>query len=241
MADLRTFTEEELRQADGQEGRPAYVAYQGKVYNVSESRLWRQGVHVRQHQAGRDLTPAFASAPHGDEVFQRVPQVGVLAPSGAEAPPPTRWERLLDLFFGLHPHPVMVHFPIAYTVGVALLLVLFLATGAQGLEHAAYYLLWMGVVGTPLAMLTGALSWWFNYGHKWTPKFGRKIGLSIGLLALGVGALALRSTHPTALADRQPLGWVYFALVVLMVVHAAALGWIGARIVYPSPPPRGGR
>jgi len=76
--DMRTFTREELQKFDGREGRPAYVAFRGKVYDVSESFLWRGGKHQVLHQAGEDLTEAMQEAPHGEELLARFPVVGEL-------------------------------------------------------------------------------------------------------------------------------------------------------------------
>lgn len=76
--DMRTFTREELREFDGREGRPAYVAFRGKVYDVSGSFLWRGGKHQVLHQAGEDLTEAMQEAPHGEELLARFPVVGEL-------------------------------------------------------------------------------------------------------------------------------------------------------------------
>lgn len=70
----------ELRRYDGKEGRPAYVAFQGKVYDVSSSFLWRGGRHQAMHNAGEDLTEALRSAPHGPELLMRFPVVGELVP-----------------------------------------------------------------------------------------------------------------------------------------------------------------
>ena len=69
---------EELEQSDGKDGKPIYVAYQGKVYDVSGSKLWKTGRHMNRHQAGRDLTTDIQAAPHTPEVLERYPQVGVL-------------------------------------------------------------------------------------------------------------------------------------------------------------------
>jgi len=74
----RKFTLEELKQYDGREGRPAYIAYKGKVYDVTDSYLWIDGDHQGQHVAGRDLTEEIALAPHGEETLERVKLVGVL-------------------------------------------------------------------------------------------------------------------------------------------------------------------
>ncbi len=74
----RKFTLEELKQYDGRDGRPAYVAYKDKVYDVTESFLWVDGDHQGQHSAGKDLTEEMALAPHGEDALERVKLVGVL-------------------------------------------------------------------------------------------------------------------------------------------------------------------
>jgi predicted heme/steroid binding protein len=74
----RKFTLEELKQYDGRDGRPAYIAYKSKVYDVTDSFLWIDGDHQGQHAAGKDLTEDMALAPHGEETLERVKLVGVL-------------------------------------------------------------------------------------------------------------------------------------------------------------------
>ena len=74
----RKFTLEELKQYDGKEGRPAYIAYKGKIYDVTDNYLWTDGDHQGEHTAGKDLTEAMRNAPHGEENLERVKLVGVL-------------------------------------------------------------------------------------------------------------------------------------------------------------------
>jgi predicted heme/steroid binding protein len=74
----RTFTRDELAGFDGKEGRPAYVAFQGKVYDVTGSLLWEQGEHEDEHSAGVDFTDDLEFAPHNDDVLAPFPLVGVL-------------------------------------------------------------------------------------------------------------------------------------------------------------------
>jgi predicted heme/steroid binding protein len=61
---MKEFTLEELAEFDGRDGRPAYVAFEGVVYDVSESAMWDDGDHEGMHQAGADLTAEHADAPH---------------------------------------------------------------------------------------------------------------------------------------------------------------------------------
>ncbi len=76
----RKFTLEELKKYDGKEGRPAYIAYKGKVYDVTDNYLWIDGDHQGEHAAGLDLTEAMANAPHGEDNLERIKLIGVLVP-----------------------------------------------------------------------------------------------------------------------------------------------------------------
>ncbi len=74
----RKFTLDELSKFDGREGRPAYIAYKGKVYDVTEDYLWVDGDHQGEHVAGKDLTEEMSRAPHGEDTLERVKMIGVL-------------------------------------------------------------------------------------------------------------------------------------------------------------------
>jgi predicted heme/steroid binding protein len=78
LAEHKQFTIEELSKFNGQNGNPAYVAYQGKVYDVSDSSFWMGGDHLGAHQAGKDLTEELSLSPHGPENLDRVKLVGTL-------------------------------------------------------------------------------------------------------------------------------------------------------------------
>ena len=76
--ELRQFTTKELSDYDGKDGKPAYIAHKGRVYEVSNSDFWIAGEHIGTHQAGKDLTDEIALAPHNGEVLERTKLVGVL-------------------------------------------------------------------------------------------------------------------------------------------------------------------
>ena len=73
----KVFTREELRKYDGSNG-VAYIAFRGKVYDVSRSFHWKRGVHQVIHRAGYDLTELLEQAPHGVDMLDRFPIVGEL-------------------------------------------------------------------------------------------------------------------------------------------------------------------
>jgi predicted heme/steroid binding protein len=72
------MTTEELSRYDGKAGRKAYVAVNGKIYDVTASPLWTDGDHQDLHLAGGDLTEELKSAPHVRAVIDRYPVVGHL-------------------------------------------------------------------------------------------------------------------------------------------------------------------
>jgi len=78
LTELKKVTVQELEENNGKNGKPAYFAYKGKVYDVSESSFWLDGDHLGMHQAGKDLTEELEMAPHREETFQRVKLVGDL-------------------------------------------------------------------------------------------------------------------------------------------------------------------
>jgi predicted heme/steroid binding protein len=69
------FDPETLSAYDGKEGRPAYIAYKDKVYDVAGLKLWKNGTHMK-HASGNDLTAFLAKAPHGEEKLEGLKLVG---------------------------------------------------------------------------------------------------------------------------------------------------------------------
>jgi len=77
----RELTPEQLFPFDGKEGRPAYIAYKGIIYDITNSRLWKNGQHMMKHHAGTDLSEMLKQAPHGDDKVLAMPQVGMCVES----------------------------------------------------------------------------------------------------------------------------------------------------------------
>jgi predicted heme/steroid binding protein len=68
----------ELASYDGRDGRRAYIAVSGTIYDVTDSPRWEDGLHPPDHLAGQDLTEELTGAPHVRTVIERFPVVGIL-------------------------------------------------------------------------------------------------------------------------------------------------------------------
>ena len=71
------FTRGQLALRNGQDMEQIWVAYRGVIYDVTNSKMWRNGKHY-EHWAGQDLTPELHDAPHGERVFEKFEVVGEL-------------------------------------------------------------------------------------------------------------------------------------------------------------------
>lgn len=70
---------EEVSLFDGSETSPAAcIVYKDKIYDVTQSKLWKGGRHMNKHLAGGDLTAALKLAPHGEDKVIAMPLVGKL-------------------------------------------------------------------------------------------------------------------------------------------------------------------
>lgn len=71
------LTAEELAAYDGTDGRKAYVAVNGTIYEVTDVSAWAGGQH-NGNVAGKDLTDAIKNSPHGEKVLEKLTVVGKL-------------------------------------------------------------------------------------------------------------------------------------------------------------------
>ncbi len=233
---MKTFTPENLAVYNGKDGRPAYIVHENRVIDVSGSKLWKTGTHMKRHPAGRDLTTDIHAAPHGVDVLDRYPQVGVLEKEAPEAPrEPAFLSRLLGRFPMLrrHPHPMTVHFPIVFMTAATCFSLLFLITKSPAFETTAFHCLGGGVLFTVVAILTGVYTWWLNYLATPSRPIRMKLVLSPVLFATSAAAFFWRLTDPTVLTAGSGMAPLYLVLVLVLFPLVAAIGWFGAQLTFP--------
>lgn len=233
---MKEFDPESLAKFNGQEGRSIYIAHQGRVFAVSHGKFWKTGLHMKRHQSGKDLTMDIEAAPHGTEVLDRYPQVGILnKKEEGVRPMPKVLTGLLGRFPVLrrHPHPMLVHFPIVFMFSPTLFNLLYLITGIKSFEATAFHCLGGGILFTPLAILTGYFTWWLNYLAKPMRPVTIKIRFSILLMAVSIIAFIWRALNPGVLVSFTTGSILYFLLTLSLIPIVTIIGWFGATLTFP--------
>jgi len=235
---VKEFRSEDLEAYNGKDGKPCYVVYDGKVYDVSGSKLWKGGQHMRRHPAGTDLTADIQAAPHGPEVLEGFPQVGVLKKAQTtepETPLPGLVGLLLEKnpFFRRHPHPMTVHFPIVFMLSAPFFLVLYLLTGVRAFETTAFHCLGGGVLFAVVGIVTGLITWWYNYMGKMLKPVAVKLPLSLIMLIVSIIAFVWRLNDPGVMIDPRGIRLLYPVLVLSLAPMVTIIGWYGATMTFP--------
>ena len=75
--ELVEYSRAQLALRNGQDKPEVWIAYLGMIYEVSSSRLWKNGKHY-EHWAGQDLTDELKDAPHTGRVFEKFKIIGKL-------------------------------------------------------------------------------------------------------------------------------------------------------------------
>lgn len=229
---MKEFTSEELHQFNGKDGKPIYIAFEGKVYDVTHSRLWSKGMHMNRHLPGKDLTGEITAAPHGPEVLERYPQVGFLQKGTPEELKhlPAILQTILQKFpmARRHPHPMVVHFPIAFLMASSLFYLLYILFLYPSLKTTSTHLFILGSISTPFAIATGFLTWWINYRLKLTLFIKWKIFLSAFLLAIELIFILFW------IGEMELSHILYIVLIFLVTPLVILLGYFGGQMTFPA-------
>ena len=233
---MKEFDADELARFNGENGNPIYVAFDGKVYDVSESKLWRRGQHMNRHRSGSDLTSDMQAAPHESDVLERYPQVGILKKVVVEEqtiPQPIAWLINRFPFLRRHPHPMTVHFPIVFVLSTSFFNILYLITGVKSFELTALHCLAGGIIFTVVGITTGAYTWWLNYMAQPLKAVKIKLPLTIFMFVIEVVIFIWRILTPGILDSIHTGSIIYFLLVLSLIPIITVIGWFGASLTFP--------
>jgi predicted heme/steroid binding protein/uncharacterized membrane protein len=235
---MQEFDIAELEKYDGNDGRPVYVAYKGKVYDISDSKLWRNGLHMKRHHAGQDMTADIQGAPHEPDVLERFPQVGTLKKDIEEVaelkiPRPLDWLLEKVPMLRRHPHPMTVHFPIVFSFSTTVFNILYLIFGIKSLETTALHSLGAGILFTVVAIVTGLYTWWLNYMAKPLRAVNIKLTFALILLAVQFVTFIWRLKVPHVMESLQGANLIYLLLILSLFPIVVVIGWFGAFLTFP--------
>jgi hypothetical protein len=164
-----------------------------------------------------------------DKLGDKCPACGVAAKAFQEFVPTIAPKRELWLSFDLH--PVIVHFPVAFSVTVFLLAIVFGLTGggAHNLIGGAVIVLAVCLPFTVVGgMVTGLLDGNVRFKKINTPLLIRKIVLGVFFFVFSAGMIVVAF----AAGIETPLGWLAFLACNLGAVACAVfLGLIGSKLV----------
>lgn len=222
----------DLEQFNGKDGKLAYIAYKGQIYDVSESEHWKNGVHMNNHKAGEDLTDSLSTAPHSEEVIERFEKVGILEDEIEYKHADKRKEILRDLYRKYHPHPMLIHFPIGSLFLGTVLQFFFLATNDGSLENAAFYAFIFGTLFEFPAIASGIFSWWLNYDSVLISIFKKKLLFSIIHISMSCFIVAARFFVADISFQTNILSLVYNIFIFCNVPILVILGFYGGKITW---------
>lgn len=241
------MTIEELKKYDGKEGRPAYVACNGKIYDVTKSDFWSGGSHMGRFAAGEDLTSSIGLSPHGEANLFRYPVVGELTAEAPEEgkksmdPDAAKKLKYQELYAKYHPHPMMVHFPMGmFPLAFFLQIIALIAGGSFYFTFASITAMAFATLFVIPAVMTGALSFCVNYNCRANVYLKRKMMLSVLLFIAGAYAsvTGLKAAYYAVCPSAQgmasePLGMGYTIASIVIMPIIVAIGYNGGKITWP--------
>ena len=75
--EAKEYSRSQLALRNGQDRDDIWCAFDGVIYDLTNSKMWRNGKHY-EHWAGQDLSDEMSDAPHNEKVFSKFQIVGIL-------------------------------------------------------------------------------------------------------------------------------------------------------------------
>ncbi len=116
-----------------------------------------------------------------------------------------------------NPHPLVVHFPIAFLYGAALLYFLAWITRRESIAWVAFWFLFLGLISAAVAIATG---WWSAGGVMLDPSVKQNVLQPHMRLMIATGVTAGLLTVWAAVQRPMPITARYVFLIGLLLMIA---------------------
>lgn len=228
---MKKFSPRELIEYDGKNGRRAFIAFNGKVYDVTDSSKWRDGLHFKAHSAGTDLSNALHEGTHGPEVLAGFPVVGDF--DAAENI--SIFKRFLLYTANRHVHSISSHFTVSsFVLSPIILICSMVIPEWRPLESLSFQLLIIGFLSLPFTIITGLIDWWVKYSYSLNSLIKKKLLFSASLLLVSTIIVLWRFFDPTLILVDSSFWPLYVCLNLFAFLCNAILGKVGGALTFPA-------
>ena len=131
-----------------------------------------------------------------------------------------------------HPHPMLVHFPIALHLFAGGLDLIFFMYPKDSFATAVFYTFFAATVTGGLAMIPGIMSWWINYKLAFTYIFIIKLLLSLMTLLLGIVGILIYIDNPDIVFTQSFPSIVYHSIILLTSLTVIVVAYYGAKLTW---------
>jgi len=131
-----------------------------------------------------------------------------------------------------HPHPMLVHFPIALHLFAGGLDLIFFIWPKDSFATAVFYTFFVATVTGALAMIPGIFSWWINYKLSFIYIFVIKLILSVITLLLGIVAIFIYIDDPDIIYTQDLPSIMYHGIILLTSLTVIVVAYYGAKLTW---------
>jgi uncharacterized membrane protein len=141
-------------------------------------------------------------------------------------------ERYRIWYAAYHPHPIIVHFPIALHYFSGFADILFLADPSEGYESAVFLSFLIATVTGLFALISGIFSWWVNYNLATSKPFVIKLAGALFTLLIGLIPIVQKMADPDVAFSSGVDGIVYHAVIFMTVISVSVVGYYGGKLTW---------
>lgn len=131
----------------------------------------------------------------------------------------------------IHLHHISTHFTNGLFPVASVMLTLYLYTGNAVYESTAFHCMVIGLLGIPVAYLTGITDWKKRFQGRRTKTFDHKIAFGIVFLLLALFAVFIRFSYEETKIAGETLWVAYIASNYILTGIVTYLGHLGSKFI----------